>query len=124
MKKATTVEAYLASIPADARAALEKLRKTIRAAAPEAIEGVSYGMPTFKYKGPLVYYAAFKDHCSFFPASVAVMHRFAAELKGLDTTGKGTIRFPTRKPLPVALVQKLVRARVAENEVRQASRKR
>jgi len=81
-------------------------------------------MPTFKHKGPLVYNAAFKDHRSFFPPSVAVMHRFADELKGLDTTGKCTIRFPTRKPLPVALVQKLVRARVAENEARQASRKR
>jgi uncharacterized protein YdhG (YjbR/CyaY superfamily) len=119
-----TVAAYLAELPMDARAALKKLRKTIKATAPDAIEGISYGMPAFKHKGQLVYYAAFKDHCSFFPASVAVMRRFATELKGYDTTGKGTIRFPASKPLPAALVTKLVRARVAENEARQTNRKR
>ena len=121
--RAVTVASYLAAVPKDARAALVKLRKAIKAAAPQATEGISYGMPAFKHQGPLVYYAAFKDHCSFFPGSVAVMRRFAAELKDYDTTGKGTIRFPAKKPLPAALVTKLVRTRVAENDARQASRK-
>ncbi len=81
-------------------------------------------MPAFKHQGPLVYYAAFKDHCSFFPASTTVMRRFATELKRYDNTSKGTIRFPADKPLPAALVTRMVKARVAENEARQASRKR
>jgi uncharacterized protein YdhG (YjbR/CyaY superfamily) len=122
--RAVTVASYLAAVPKDARAALVKLRKAIKAAAPQATEGISSGLPAFKHQGPLVYYAAFKDHCSFFPGSVAVMRRFAAELKDYDTTGKGTIRFPAKKPLPAALVTKLVRTRVAENDARQASRKR
>ncbi len=120
---AVTVAGYLAALPKDARVALTKLRKTIRAAAPDATEGTSYGMPAFKHKGTLVYYAAFKDHCSFFPASTAVMRRFAAEFEGYSTS-KGTIRFPIEKPLPAALVTKLVKARVAENEARQARLKR
>ena len=119
-----TVAAYLAALPKDSRTALKRLRKTIRAAAPEAVEGISYGMPAFKHKGPPVYYAAFKDHCSFFPASMAVMRRFATELKRYDNTSKGTIRFQPDNPLPVSLVTRLVKARVAENEARQASRKR
>ena len=114
------VAAYLSAVPKDARAALQKLRKDIRAAAPEAKEGISYGMPAFKSMGPLVYYAAFKDHCSFFPASMAVMRRFANELRDYDTTGKGTIRFSAAKPLPAALVRRMVKARIAENEARQA----
>ena len=118
------VAAYLAALPKDSRAALKKLRKTIRAAAPEAIEGISYGMPAFKHEGPLVYYAAFKDHCSFFPASMAVMHRFATELKRYDNTNKGTIRFQPDNPLPASLVTRLVRARIAENEARRALRNR
>jgi len=122
--KSKTVAAYLAALPKDSRAALQKLRGSIKAAAPEAIEGISYGMPAFKHKGQLVYYAAFKDHCSFFPASTAVMRRFAAELKGYDTTGKGTIRFPALKPLPTTLVKRMVRARIAENEAREALRSR
>jgi uncharacterized protein YdhG (YjbR/CyaY superfamily) len=119
-----TVAAYLAALPKDSRSALKKLRKMIKAAAPEAIEGISYGMPAFKHKGPLVYYAAFKDHCSFFPASMAVMRRFATELKRYDNTSKGTIRFHPDNPLPASLVTKLVKARVAENEARRAARER
>ncbi len=123
MEKPHTVGDYLAAVPKDARAALMKLRKDIKAAAPEAIEGISYGMPAFRYKGPLVYYAAFKDHCSFFPASMAVMRRFAAELKDYSNS-KGTVRFPATKPLPAALVRRIVKARIAENEARQARRDR
>ena len=116
--RAETVRDYLAAVPPDARAALTKLRRTIKAAAPKATETISYGMPAFKYMGTLVYYAAFKDHCSFFPASMTVMRRFAAELKGHDTS-KGTIRFTADKPLPASLVARMVKARVTENETRQ-----
>ncbi len=111
------MDAYLASIPADGRAALLKLRKTIRAIIPEAPEVISYQVPTFKHKGALVAYAAFKDHCSFFVMSTEVMRAHAAELEGHDV-GKGSIRFAPDKPLPAALVKKLVKARIAENEAR------
>ena len=111
----TSVEDYLASLPAGSRAALEKLRKTIKAAAPEATEGISYQMPAFKDHGRvLVYYAAFKDHYSLFPASTAVMEALEDELKPY-ISGKGTIRFEADKPLPAALVRKIVRARLKEN---------
>lgn len=111
------VDEYLAQVPEDARAALEKLRKTIRAAVPKATEALSYGIPTFKLHGrALVWYAAFKNHCSFFPLSAAMREEHAKELEGYDTTAKGTLRFSANKPLPAALVRKLVKTRIAENE--------
>jgi uncharacterized protein YdhG (YjbR/CyaY superfamily) len=114
----TDVEDYLAPLPEDQRAALEKLRATIRAAAPEATETISYQMPTYKLRGRvLVYYAAFKDHCSLFPASEAVMEALGEELKP-HFSGKGTLRFTPDKPIPVALVKKIVKARIEENEAR------
>lgn len=112
-----TVDDYLAGLPEDARAALEKLRKTIQAAAPEATEVISYQIPTFKHHGGLVAFAAFPDHCSFFVTSTEVMRAHAAELNSYEL-GKATIRFPASKPLPAALVTKLVKARIAENERR------
>jgi uncharacterized protein YdhG (YjbR/CyaY superfamily) len=112
------VEAYLARVPEPARATLEKVRATIRSAAPkEATEGISYGMPAFRYKGALVGYAAFKDHCSFFPMSAALIDTMADELKGYRTS-KGTLQFPLDKPLPATLVKKMVKARVAANEMK------
>ena len=122
MKKNTaiskTVEEYLGGVPEPARTTLNKVRAAIRAAAPpEATEAIGYGMPTFRYKGALVGFAAFSKHCSFFPMSVAVIEAFKDELKG-SRTSKGTIQFPMDKPLSIALVKKLVKARVAEKETK------
>jgi uncharacterized protein YdhG (YjbR/CyaY superfamily) len=118
---AKNVDEYLAGVPKEARATLEKLRKTIKAAAPMASEGISYQMPIYKHHGMVVGFAAFKNHCSIFPGA-AVMDAYQEELKPYETS-KGTIRFPANKPLPATLVKKLVRARIKENEAR-ASRKK
>jgi uncharacterized protein YdhG (YjbR/CyaY superfamily) len=111
------VETYLAQLSETDRAALEDLRAKIRAAAPAATEVISYRMPTFKHHGGLVAMAAFADHCSFFTMSPEVMESHREDLVGYDTS-KGTIRFKPDQPLPAELVEKLVRARVAENERR------
>jgi uncharacterized protein YdhG (YjbR/CyaY superfamily) len=109
------VDEYLARIPEPARSTLGKIRATIRSAAPaEATETISYGIPAFKYKGVLVWFAAFSDHCSLFPTG-AVIEAFKNELTSYSTS-KGTIQFPTDKPLPAALVKKMVKARVAQVE--------
>ena len=110
-----SVGEYLASVPEPARGTLKKVRAAIRSAVPrEATETISYGMPAFKHNGVLVWFAAFTDHCSFFPTA-SVIESFKKELKGYPTS-KGTIQFPTDKPLPTTLVKKLVKARVAQNE--------
>ena len=112
------VEAYLAKVPEPARTTLGKVRAAIRAAAPKAAtEGISYGMPAFRYKGGLVGYAAFKGHCSFFPMSAALLDQMAEALAPWRTS-KGTLQFPHDKPLPIALVKKMVKARVAANEAK------
>jgi uncharacterized protein YdhG (YjbR/CyaY superfamily) len=109
------VEEYLARVPEPARGTLKKVRAAIRSTVPrEATETISYGMPAFKHKGVLVWFAAFKDHCSLFPTA-SVIEAFKKELKGYPTS-KGTIQFPTDKPLPTTLVKKLVKARIAQNE--------
>jgi len=112
------VENYFASVPEDARATLEKLRKTIKAAVPKAVEVIWYQMPTFKLDDrPLVSIGAFNGHCSLFPMSYAVMNTYKDELKSYHTS-KGTIRFPLDHPLPAALVKKVVKARIQEHEAR------
>ena len=113
---AAGVDAYLAEVPEPARTTLEKLRATIRSIVPvEATEGLSYGMPAFRYKGPLVAYAAFKNHCSFFPMQASLNDEMKDELKNYRTS-KGTLQFSMDKPLPAALVKKMVKLRVTENE--------
>jgi uncharacterized protein YdhG (YjbR/CyaY superfamily) len=109
------VDEYLAGVPEPARSTLDKIRATIRSILPpEATETISYQMPAFKHKGVLVWYAAFSNHCSLFPTA-SVIEAFKNELKGFSLS-KGTIQFTTDKPLPAALVKKLVKARVAQNE--------
>ena len=109
------VDEYLARVPEPARSTLNKIRAAIRSAVPaETTETISYRVPAFQYKGSLVGFAAFSDHCSLFPTA-AIIEKFKNELKPFSTS-KGTIQFPTNKPLPMALIKKLVKARVAQNE--------
>jgi len=108
------VAAYLVSLSPEARRRLEKLRSTILAAAPGAVEGFSYGVPAIRVGGkPVVCYAAARSHYSLFPMSGAVMRSFAADLKTYDNS-KGTIRFSLDQPLPVQLVRRIVKAKLAE----------
>jgi uncharacterized protein YdhG (YjbR/CyaY superfamily) len=116
MKKPKDVEEYLAGVPEPARSTLLKVQATIRSVVPpQTTETISYGIPTFQYIRPLVGFAAFSDHCSFFPMNSSLIEAFKDELKKFETS-KGTIRFALDKPLPAALLKKLVKARIAENE--------
>jgi uncharacterized protein YdhG (YjbR/CyaY superfamily) len=112
-----TIDDYLASLSDEKRAALETLRQRIQAAAPKAEECISYGMPAFRLGGKvLVQFGAAANHCSFYPGAHP-LRALEEELKGYDLA-KGTIRFPVEKPLPAALVRKLVKARMAEYAAR------
>jgi len=109
------VDEYLAGVPEPARSTLNKIRAAVRSAVPpEATETISYRIPAFKHKGVLVWFAAFSNHCSLFPTA-SVIEGFKNELKGFSTS-KGTVHFPTNKPLPTALIKRLVKARVAQND--------
>ena len=107
------IDEYIAGFPKEIQDILQNLRKVIQESAPEAQEVISYSMPAFKQNGILVYFAAFKDHIGFFPTSSGV----SAFKKDLEpyATSKGTIRFPLDKPIPFALVEKIVKYRVQEN---------
>ncbi len=112
------VEAYLSRVPEPHRTTLGKVRAMIRASAPkQAEECISYGMPAFRYGGALVGYAAFKKHCSFFPMNAALLDEFADDVAPYRTA-KGTLQFAPDKPLPAALVKKLVKARARQNEAK------
>jgi uncharacterized protein YdhG (YjbR/CyaY superfamily) len=109
-----SVDEYIAAVPEPAHSALTKIREAIRSTVPaEATETISYAIPAFKHKKVLVWYAAFADHCSLFPTA-AVIEAFKKELKGYSMS-KGTIHFPIDKPVPTALIKKLVKERVAQN---------
>ena len=112
--KPKSADAYLAALSADKRAALEALRKDIRAAVPQAEECISYQLPAFRLNGKfLVAYGAAANHCAFYPGSV--VQALKKELSDYNTS-KGTIRFPASRPLPGALVRKLIKLRIAKNE--------
>jgi uncharacterized protein YdhG (YjbR/CyaY superfamily) len=113
--KPATIDAYLARLPGDQRDALEKLRQTIRRAAPKAEECISYSMPAFRLNGILVGFAAKPHHCALYPFNGTTVKAFAADLKGFETS-MGAIKFQPGKPLPAALVRKIVKARIAENQ--------
>jgi uncharacterized protein YdhG (YjbR/CyaY superfamily) len=111
-----SVDEYLARVPQPARSTLKKVRAAIRSALPhEATEAISYQIPAFKYKGrPLVWFAAFSNHCSLFPTA-SLIAAFKNQLKAFQVS-KGTIQFPVDKPLPAALLKKMVKMRLAQNE--------
>src|SRR5256714_3374929 len=122
-RKPQTIDEYLATAKPDQRRTLAKLRKTIHAVAPKVEECISYGIPAFRLKGrSLVFFGAWANHCSFYPGSSATLRKFRNQLKNFQIS-KGTIRFSSDKPLPIALVKKLVKARMAEDKD-QANRNR
>ncbi len=116
MDKPSSVDEYIAALPEGPRAALKKLQKTIKAAAPQATETISYQMPTLKLDGRfLVSYAAFKNHCSLFPWTETMVEEFGDELQPY-LSGKGTLRFTVDAPMPATLVRKIVKERIREHE--------
>jgi uncharacterized protein YdhG (YjbR/CyaY superfamily) len=120
--KPQNIDEYLASLNAKQRAALEKLRKAIKAAAPAAEECISYQLPSFRFGGKvIVWFGAATNHCAFYPGALPI-RAHKDELEAYDTS-KGTIRFQPDKPLPAALVRKLVKTRIAERFVKRSSKK-
>lgn len=111
---AATVDEYLARVPEPARSTLEAVRRAIRTAAPQATEGISYGVPMFRHQGLLVGYGAAASHCALYGTTLGA---YRNQLRGYHTS-KGTVRFPADAPPPAALVRKIVKAHVAANEAR------
>ena len=117
-RKPETIDEYLARANPDQRAALNNLRRIIRRVAPKAQECISYGIPAFRLNGRLlVGFAAWSNHCSFYPMSSKTLKSFRNELRNFQTS-KGMLRFCPDKPMPAALVKKLLKARIAENNAR------
>lgn len=117
-----TIDEYIAGFPKDVQKLLKEMRTTIRKAAPEAEEKISYAIPTFALKGNLVHFAAFKNHIGFYPAPRGI-EAFKKELSRYEG-GKGTVQFPMDKPLPVALITKIVKFRVKDNIERAKTKKK
>ena len=117
-RKPKTIDEYLGGVNARHRDALQKLRQTIHAVAPKAEECISYGIPAFRLNGRLlVFFGAWANHCAFYPGSSVTLKKFRNEVRDFQTS-KGTLHFSPDKPVPVALVKKLVKARIAENNNR------
>ena len=119
---ARTIDEYIAAFPPETRAVLEDMRALIRAAAPEAVETISYAIPTFDLNGHLVHFAAFSGHIGLYPTGSGI-EAFKDELAAYSTS-KGTVRFPLGSSLPTDLIRRIVRFRVAENADRSAGRRR
>jgi uncharacterized protein YdhG (YjbR/CyaY superfamily) len=122
MEKPTTIDDYIATYPADVQEILQKVRETIKTAAPQATEAISYGMPTFKLHGNLVHFGAFKSHLGFYPIPSG-MDQFQEELAPFKS-GKGSVQFPFDQPMPYELITKIVKFRVTENLEKAAAKKR
>lgn len=119
---AETVDAYIAGFPAPTQKLLKQLRKTIKAAAPQAEEGISYMMPAYKLAGPLVYFGGYKNHIGFYPGTAGIVSFFEEVLE--YNFSKGTIQFPLDKPLPLDLVTRIVKFRVKQNEEKAVLKKK
>jgi uncharacterized protein YdhG (YjbR/CyaY superfamily) len=120
--KPKTIDDYLRNVSADQRKALQNLREAIAAVAPKAQECISYGIPAFRLNGrSLVFFGAWANHCALYPGGSATLKKFRNELRDFQTS-KGTIRFSPGKPLPLPLVRKLVKARIAENNDKKRSK--
>ena len=122
MEKPTTIDEYIAAFPADVQDILQKVRETIKTAAPQATEAISYGMPTFKLAGNLVHFGAFKTHLGFYPIPSG-LEQFKEELAQYKG-GKGSVQFPFDQPMPYALITKIVEFRVSENLAKAAAKKK
>ena len=122
MEKPTTIDEYIAAFPADVQDILQKVRETIKTAAPQATEAISYGMPTFKLEGNLVHFGAFKTHLGFYPIPSG-LEQFQEELAPYKG-GKGSVQFPFDQPMPYALITKIVQFRVTENLAKAAAKKK
>ena len=115
-----TIDEYIAGFPPDVQAILQKIRLTIRKAAPGAEETIKYQMPTFMLNGNLVYFAGFKNHVGFYPIPTGI-EKFKKELAAYKQ-GKGSIQFPLDQPIPYGLISKIVKFRVKENLARAAAK--
>ena len=113
MRSFQNIDEYISTYPENIQAILENIRRTIQAAAPEAVESISYGMPVFKFKGVLAYFAAYKKHIGFYPTPAGI-EAFETELAKYKT-GKGTLQFPLSQPIPYELITNIVHFRVIEN---------
>jgi uncharacterized protein YdhG (YjbR/CyaY superfamily) len=111
--KPTTIDEYISAFPIETQELLEQVRGTIRCAAPEAVECISYGMPAFKFHGILVYFAGYKNHIGFYPTGSGIA-AFQKEISGYKNS-RGTVQFPLNKPLPLDLITQMVLFRVNEN---------
>ncbi|MCA9899686.1 MAG: DUF1801 domain-containing protein [Ardenticatenaceae bacterium] len=120
--KPTTIDDYIAAFPTDVQEILQKVRETIKTAAPQATEAISYGMPTFKLEGNLVHFGAFKEHLGFYPVPSG-LEQFKEELAQYKG-GKGSVQFPYDRPMPYALITKIVQFRVTENLAKAAAKKK